>query len=76
MIEGILESEVTPSLKDEEKEEEVWVGMGYEPRQEGQIIHPLLQFDKLGRQAFMVGKWMWERPEYKDDKKVNLGRDQ
>lgn len=71
MIEGILDSEVTPSLK-----EEVRVGMGYEPRQEGQTMHPLLVFDKLSGQASMAGKQMWERPENKDDKKVNLGRDQ
>lgn len=71
MIEGILDSEVTPSLK-----EEVRVGMGYEPRQEGQTMHLLLVFDKLSGQASMAGKQMWERPENKDDKKVNLGRDQ
>lgn len=76
MVEVILEREVTPSLKEEEKGEEVLVGMGYESRQEGQIMHPLLEFDKLGGQVSMAGKRMWERPEYKDDKKVNLGRDQ
>lgn len=31
MVEGILEREVTPSLKEEEKGEEVRVEMGYEP---------------------------------------------
>lgn len=45
-------------------------------QKEGQIMHPLLEFDKLGGQASLAGKQMWERPEYKDDKKVNLGRDQ
>lgn len=60
MAEGILKREVTPSLKEEEKEEEVQVRMGYEPRQEGQegqVTHPLLEFDKLSGQRRKPPWW-------------------
>lgn len=41
------EQEITVSLMEEEKEEEVLAVMGYDPKYKVQIMYPLLVFDKL-----------------------------
>lgn len=47
------------------------------PRGPGHTPPPgIWQTEWTEKEASMVGRWMWERPEHKDDKEVNLGRDQ